>query len=578
MVSSFSEMGIQPPAYSFISRLIEPQRSSPNVQLSPAVRSRNSSPKADQLLSSGSQSLSPIEMDSFFSGMSSFVQLPVCSPGSQLVQTPNSSPIAQLSSSVRSHNSSPNADQLFTSGSQRSSPPSMNPSSSEMKVPNLFAQSPFYPSVLYAILGDPPAYSESRQCTQVDERSTYAVLETYQPHQTYHELQGSRSFPATDALSCLNSLNSEQFYTSVLDSYQAQYPPAREDGGQFRLGQDGIGSAGSSINSSPMIDHEQYSGEGNSQLVQAPSTSPNAHVQLSPVVRSPNSSPNADQLLVSGCQSLSTSGMVSSFSEMGIQPPAYSFISRLIEPQRSSPNAQLSPAVRSRNSSPKAEQLLSSGSQSLSPIEMDSFFSGMSSFVQLPVCSPGSQLVQTPNSSPIAQLSSSVRSHNSSPNADQLFTSGSQRSSPPSMNPSSSEMKVPNLFAQSPFYPSVLYAILGDPPAYSESRQCTQVDERSTYAVLETYQPHQTYHELQGSRSFPATDALSCLNSLNSEQFYTSVLDSYQAQYPPAREDGGQFRLGQDGIGSAGSSINSSPMIDHEQNSGGIHILLDEIF
>ncbi|GFR01785.1 hypothetical protein TNCT_640161 [Trichonephila clavata] len=406
MVSSFSEMGIQPPAYSFISRLIEPQRSSPNAQLSPAVRSRNSSPKAEQLLSSGSQSLSPIEMDSFFSGMSSFVQLPVCSPGSQLVQTPNSSPIAQLSSSVRSHNSSPNADQLFTSGSQRSSPPSMNPSSSEMKVPNLFAQSPFYPSVLYAILGDPPAYSESRQCTQVDERSTYAVLETYQPHQTYHELQGSRSFPATDALSCLNSLNSEQFYTSVLDSYQAQYPPAREDGGQFRLGQDGIGSAGSSINSSPMIDHEQNSGEGNSQLVQAPSTSPNAHVQLSPVVRSPNSSPNADQLLVSGSQSLSTSGMVSSFSEMRIQPPAYSFISRLIEPQRSSPNAQLSPAVRSRNSSPKADQLLSSGSQSLSPIEMDSFFSGMSSFVQLPVCSPGSQLVQTPNSSPIAQLSS----------------------------------------------------------------------------------------------------------------------------------------------------------------------------
>ncbi|GFQ98376.1 trans-acting T-cell-specific transcription factor GATA-3 [Trichonephila clavata] len=308
--------------------------------------------------------------------------------------------------------------------------------------------------------------------------------------------------------------------------------------------------------------------EGNSPLVQASSTSPNAHVQLSPVVRSPNSSPNADQLLVSGSQSLSTSGMVSSFSEMRMQPPAYSFISRLIEPQRSSPNAQLSPAVRSRNSSPKADQLLSSGSQSLSPIEMDSFFSGMSSFVQLPVCSPGSQLVQTPNSSPIAQLLSSVRSHNSSPNADQLFTSGSQRSSPPSMNPSSYEMKVPNLFAQSPFYPSALCAILGDPPAYSESRQCTQVDERSTYAVLETYQPHQTYHELQGSRSFPATDALSCLNSLNSEQFYTSVLDSYQAQYPPAREDGGQFRLGQDGIGSAGSSINSSAMIDHEQNSG----------
>ncbi|GFQ94188.1 hypothetical protein TNCT_273481 [Trichonephila clavata] len=64
--------------------------------------------------------------------------------------------------------------------------------------------------------------------------------------------------------------------------------------------------------------------EGNSQLVQAPSTSPNAHVQLSPVVRSPNSSPNADQLLVSGSQSLSTSEMVSSFSEMRIQPPAYS--------------------------------------------------------------------------------------------------------------------------------------------------------------------------------------------------------------------------------------------------------------
>ncbi|GFR30774.1 hypothetical protein TNCT_190441 [Trichonephila clavata] len=313
--------------------------------------------------------------------------------------------------------------------------------------------------------------------------------------------------------------------------------------------------------------------EGNSQLVQARSTSPNAHVQLSPVVRSSNSSPNAGQLLVSGSQSLSTSGMVSSFSEMRIQPPAYSPISRLIEPQRSSPNAQLSPTVRSRNSSPKADQLLASGSQSLSPIEMDSFFSGMSSFVQLPVCSPGSQLVQTPNSSPIAQLSSSVRSHNSSPNTDQLLTSGSQRSSPLSMNPSSSEMKVPNLFAQSPFYPSVLYAILGDPPSYSESRQCTQVDERSTYAVLETYQPHQTYHELQGSRSFPATDALSCLNSLNSEQFYTSVLDNYQAQYPPAREDGGQFRLGQDGIGSAGSSINSSSMIDHEQNSGGKYIL-----
>ncbi|GFQ84368.1 hypothetical protein TNCT_730601 [Trichonephila clavata] len=141
--------------------------------------------------------------------------------------------------------------------------------------------------------------------------------------------------------------------------------------------------------------------EGNSQLVQAPSTSPNAHVQLSPVVRSSNSSPNAGQLLVSGSQSLSTSGMVSSFSEMRIQPPAYSPISRLIEPQRSSPNAQLSPAVRSRNSSPKADQLLASGSQSLSPIEMDSFFSGMSSFVQLPVCSPGSQLVQTPNSSPL---------------------------------------------------------------------------------------------------------------------------------------------------------------------------------
>ncbi|GFT43374.1 hypothetical protein TNCV_4775041 [Trichonephila clavipes] len=314
---------------------------------------------------------------------------------------------------------------------------------------------------------------------------------------------------------------------------------------------------------------------GNLQLVQAPSSSPNA--QSSPLVRSHNSSPNADQLLASGSQSLLTSEMDSTFSEMRPQPSFYSFILSMAQEQRSLPNAQSSPSVRSRNSSPIADQLLASGSQSLSPSGMARSFSGMriqNSFAQSPVHSPALQLVQTPNSSPNAQLPPLV-SHNSSPNADQLLASGSHSSSPPGMDPS--EMKVPNLLVQSPLYSSALYAIRGDPPPYSESRQCTQTDEMKNYAVLETYQPHQTYQELQEAKSFPATDALSCLKSLNAGQFYPSVLDQYQdymlEPYSQAREDYGSFRLAPDGIGSAGSSINSSPIMDHEQNSGGKYIL-----
>ncbi|GFY69047.1 hypothetical protein TNIN_149671 [Trichonephila inaurata madagascariensis] len=312
--------------------------------------------------------------------------------------------------------------------------------------------------------------------------------------------------------------------------------------------------------------------EGNSQLVQAPSSSPNA--QSSPLVRSHNSSPNADQVLASGSQSLLTSEVDSAFPEMRPQSTFYSFFPPLQQVQRSSPNAQSSPLVRSHNSSPTADQLLASGSQSLSPSGMDRSFSGMriqNSFAQSPVHSPALQLILTPNSSPNAQLPPSVRSHNSSPSADQLLASGSHSSSPPGMDPS--EMKMSNLLVQSPFYSSALNILRGDPPPYSESRQCTQTDEMKNYAVLETYQPHQTYQELQEARSFPATDALSCLKSLNAGQFYPSVLDTYQdnilGTYSQAREDYGPFRLAPDGIGSAGSSINASPVMDHEQNSGG---------
>ncbi|GFT21817.1 transcription factor GATA-6 [Nephila pilipes] len=177
------------------------------------------------------------------------------------------------------------------------------------------------------------------------------------------------------------------------------------------------------------------------------------------------------------------------------------------------------------------------------------------------------QLSKVITATTLIELSPLATSHNSSP----LYGENSFY-----LVPTSSPSQIMNqnyaLDLPPPVSSPTTFSFRGDPPPYSEHRHNAQ-PENSTYADLKPYHPSLSYPP-QRSRQYTASDALN-MNHLTANQpldqrfIWPVTVDCHSGlSNSQAIEDDQQIRFPQDDIGSAGSSIHSSPSMDHEQNSG----------